>query len=95
MPVKVQPLNKKLTAGLTRLPKRVVDSLYALMTMIELMGPVRGDWSNYSKLAKGVHHCHLKKGNPTYVAVWKECADGSVEVLYVGTHEKVDYKKFS
>lgn len=43
MPVKVQPLNKKLTAGLTRLPKRVVDSLYALMTMIELMGPVRGD----------------------------------------------------
>ncbi len=95
MPVKLQPLNKKLTAGLTRLPKRVVDSLYALMTMIELMGPVRGDWPNYGKLAKGVHHCHLKKGNPTYVAVWKECADGSVEVLYVGTHEKVDYKKFS
>lgn len=95
MPFKIQPLNRKFKNGLTRLPQRVVDSLYALLTTIEIMGPVRGDWPNYSKLVKGVHHCHLKKGNPTYVAVWKECADGTIEVLYVGTHEKVDYKKFS
>lgn len=95
MSFKIQPLNKKLKSGLTRFPKRVVDSLYALLTMIELMGPVRGDWPNYSKLAKGVHHCHLKKGNPTYVAVWKEFADCTVEILYVGTHENVDYQKFS
>ncbi|EKD83374.1 MAG: putative cytosolic protein [uncultured bacterium] len=95
MPFKIQPLNKKIENGLTRLPKRVIDSLFALLSMIELMGPVRGDWPNYGKLAKGIHHCHLKKGNPTYVAVWKEFADGTVEVLYVGTHEKADYRKFS
>ncbi len=39
------------------------------------------------------HHCHLKKGHPTYVAVW-EVTDTDVclvEVIYVGTHEKALY----
>ena len=95
MPCKVQPLNKKLKNSLKKLPKRVVDSLYALLTMIEIMGPIRGDWPNYAKLAKNIHHCHLKKGNPTYVAGWKESNDGTVEMIYVGTHEKADYKKLA
>jgi hypothetical protein len=54
---------------------------------------VRGDWPNYSKLAGGRHHCHLKKGKPTYVAVW-EVLDKDIkliEVQYVGTHEKAPY----
>lgn len=63
------------------------------MNDIEVDGPVRGDWPNYGKLASGRHHCHLKKGNPTYVAVW-EVRDKKiklVEVTYVGTHEKAPY----
>ena len=39
------------------------------------------------------HHCHIKKGRPTYVAVWEEM-DGAIqliEVTYVGTHEKAPY----
>ncbi len=60
---------------------------------IELAGPVRGDWPNYSKLGRDRHHCHLKKGKPTYVAVWevknrKICL---IEVIYAGTHEKAPY----
>lgn len=59
---------------------------------IEFSGPVRGNWPNYSKLADGRHHCHLKKGKPTYVAVWSEDkATVTVEVIYVGTHEKAPY----
>ena len=57
---------------------------------IEAAGPVRGDWPDYSKLAAGEHHCHLKKGQPTYVAVWRE-SKGTirlVEIVYAGTHEK-------
>ena len=76
-----------------KLSKPVCQILYALMHDIEIGGPVRGDWPNYGKLANGRHHCHLKKGNPTYVAVW-EVRDKKVklvEVIYVGTHEKAPY----
>ena len=76
-----------------KLSKPVRQILFALMNDIENDGPVRGDWPNYGKLASGRHHCHLKKGNPTYVAVW-EVRDKKiklVEVTYVGTHEKAPY----
>ena len=75
------------------LSKPVRQTLYALLGDIEAHGPIRGDWPNYSKLAGGKHHCHLKKGRPTYVAVW-EVPDKKiklVEVQYVGTHEKAPY----
>lgn len=77
---------------LPKLPIKVLDTLERLLADIELSGPVRGNWSNYSKLADGRHHCHLKKGKPTYVAVWSEDKGTvTVEVIYVGTHEKAPY----
>jgi len=61
---------------------------------LETVGPVRGNWSNYGKLAKDVRHCHLHKGRPTCVAVWKVFKQKKrIEVLYVGTHEKAHYKE--
>lgn len=77
----------------TKLPATVKLSLKALVLEIAASGPVRGNWRNYSKLAEGLHHCHLKKGRPTYVAVW-EVQDKTiklVEIKYVGTHEKAPY----
>lgn len=73
-----------------KLPQRVRELLFQLIRDIEAAGPVRGDWPHYSKLAPGEHHCHLKKGQPTYVAVWRE-SKGTirlVEIIYAGTHEK-------
>jgi len=52
-----------------KIPERVKAILDALIIDIRATGPVRGDWLNYSKLSGGLHHCHLKKGQPTYVAV--------------------------
>ena len=75
------------------LPKRVKAILDALILEITAGGPVRGTWKNYSILSNGNHHCHLKKGNPTYVAVW-QVTDKTiklVEVKYVGTHERAPY----
>jgi hypothetical protein len=75
------------------LPRDVDASLIALIKEIEVGGPVRGNWPNYSKLNSTTHHCHLKKGKPTYVAVW-EVVDKRiriVEVIYAGTHEKAPY----
>ena len=76
-----------------KLPKSVVKTLAFLAREIETLGPVRGNWPNYGKLGPGRHHCHLKKGKPTYVAVWVE-QDREIrliEVIYVGTHEKAPY----
>ena len=60
---------------------------------IEELGPVRGLWPNFSKLSDTRHHCHLKRGNPTYVAIWQVDDDliNFVEVIYVGTHENAKY----
>ena len=71
----------------------IKESLYALLLEIEKTGPIRGNWANYGKLAKNRHHCHLRKGQPTYVAVWdvKSKKIKLVEVIYVGSHEKAPY----
>ena len=76
-----------------KLPRTVQEILFQLMREIEAAGPVRGDWPNYSKLTDGRHHCHLKKGNPTYVAVWREDKGQIrlIEVIYAGSHEKAPY----
>jgi len=86
-------IGKKASKMISKLPNGVQQSLFALLLDIERNGPVRGDWANYGKLSSVRHHCHIKKGKPTYVAVW-EVADKQVrfvEVIYVGTHEKASY----
>ncbi len=86
-------LSKKTRKNVLVLPKRVRNTLVYLIKEIELTGPVKGSWPNYSKLGKTRHHCHLKKGKPTYVAVWevKDRKIRLVEVIYAGTHEKAPY----
>jgi len=78
---------------IARLPESVMKNLVALIRDIEADGPIRGDWPNYSPLGQDRHHCHIKKGRPTYVAIW-EVTDKEVklvEVIYAGTHEKAPY----
>jgi len=77
----------------SKLPAHVQSALLFLIHEISRSGPVRGDWPNYGKLGPKRHHCHIKKGRPTYVAVWEEMEDEVklVEVVYVGTHEKAPY----
>jgi mRNA-degrading endonuclease RelE of RelBE toxin-antitoxin system len=75
------------------LPETVRKSLVALIKDIEIYGPIRGNWPNYGSLGKDKHHCHIKKGRPTYVAVWevKDKIIRLVEITYAGTHEKAPY----
>ena len=86
-------LSRKAEKQKAKLSKALRQILYALVYDIETKGAVRGDWPNYGKLTDGKHHCHLRKGNPTYVAVWVELDKKIklVEVVYVGTHEKAPY----
>ncbi|WP_305042322.1 cytotoxic translational repressor of toxin-antitoxin stability system [Geoalkalibacter sp.] len=85
-------LNGKANKQAEKMPMAVRFALQTLMDEIAIKGSVRGDWPNYSKLSEGRHHCHLKKGKPTYVAVWTaEKKTVRVEIIYVGTHEKAPY----
>ncbi len=79
----------------TKLLAAMRQSLELLVAEIEQDGPVRPGWPHYGRLkgAMGCHHCHLNKGKPRYVAVWKEVREEIrvVEVRYAGTHEKARY----
>lgn len=78
-----------------RLPGRIQAALRLLIREVQESGPARANWHHYGKLKgmDGMHHCHLNKGKPRYVAVWKEVDNGIhiVEIRYVGTHEKAPY----
>lgn len=53
----------------------ILDAIDALTCDLSLRGPWLTEWPNYGKIEEGknecFHHCHLKKGKPTYVACWK------------------------
>lgn len=79
------------------LPIEVKESLFALILEIEKIGPVRTSWPNYGKIKgkKDCYHCHIKRGRPTYVAIWKikDKDNKIVEVRYAGTHENANYER--
>lgn len=77
------------------LPQSVRDAASVLVDDIRDEGPRQPSWPNYGPITgkKGCHHCHLQKGRPTYVAVWKVIGENHVEVLYVGTHEGAVYRR--
>lgn len=79
------------------LNKKAFLALQILIDDLSSWGPAPGKhWNNYSKLQgyrrEDRRHCHLIKGNPTYVCCWKvDKQENLIEVYYVGTHEKAPY----
>lgn len=77
--------------------EKILLVLQALVDDLRTKGPVPGKhWHNYGKLhgkkQEDKRHCHLIKGNPTYVCCWEVYKlDKCIEVYYVGTHEKAPY----
>src|SRR5262252_11147608 len=86
-------VHRRVQRQIAALPVRVQRSLVTLLREIATTGPVRGNWPHYSRLGRTGHHCHLKRGHPTYVALWevRDHRHQLVEVTYVGTHENAPY----
>ncbi len=86
-------LSRQALQQVDTLPVNLKENLIDLIRDIEHHGPVRGNWPNYSRLSNDRHHCHIKKGKPTYVAIWEVTDKGIklIEVTYAGTHEKAPY----
>jgi len=80
-----------------QLDKKILLVLQLLTNDLQMKGPIPGKyWPNYSKLRgkkqEDKRHCHLIKGNPTYVCCWQVYKiEKIIEVYYVGTHEKAPY----
>lgn len=88
-------IRKKAIKNLKKLPVALQERFKALALEIRILGPVQQGWPNYGKIqgTEDCHHCHIKKGQPTYVVVWKVVGDKQVEVTYIGTHEKANYQR--
>lgn len=88
-------ISRKTAKQVDCLPQEIRKRFYALAQNIKHNGPVQSRLPNYGKIAgaRDCHHCHIKKGKPTYVVVWKVINKEVriVEVAYVGTHEKANY----
>jgi mRNA-degrading endonuclease RelE of RelBE toxin-antitoxin system len=85
--------SKKAAKKMKKLPENIQPRVARLVEEIRFSGSVRGNWKNYSKLGQNTHHCHIKSGQPTYVACW-EVMDKKIkiaEVYDVATHEEVQY----
>ena len=80
-----------------KVPAAISAALYALRNELEAEGPERTKWPHYGKITgkPDMHHCHLNKGKPCYVAVWKvtDITEKLMEIRYVGTHENADYRR--
>lgn len=83
-----------------KLPVNIQTQLYRLIRDMEVTGPIRRNWPNFSALRghdlpDDAFHCHIKKGKPTYVVCWRIISkkEKTIEVFYVGTHENSPYQK--
>ena len=83
-----------------QLPGNIQDNLFALVTELEWEGPEQTEWPHYGKISgrkkdEDYRHCHLNRGKPRYVAVWRvlDTEVQLMEIRYVGTHEKANYRR--
>ncbi|MDL2321438.1 hypothetical protein LJC47_03740 [Desulfosarcina sp. OttesenSCG-928-B08] len=81
----------------TKLPPKIRSALDLLYGDLVQEGPERLNWPHYGQIVgkPDMYHCHLDKGAPRYVAVWKvtDKTENIMEVRYVGTHENADYRR--
>jgi mRNA-degrading endonuclease RelE of RelBE toxin-antitoxin system len=85
-------VHRKVAKKLKTFPIPVQKAIEVLFFDLSVGGVAAKNWPNYGKLGGNKHHCHLKKGKPTYVAVWLEIKETqTIKVTYVGTHEKAPY----
>lgn len=80
-----------------KLPENIFLATKLLLEELEKYGPEAKSWPHFSPIHDkiGYFHCHLNKGCPCYVAVWRVNNNEIhvIEVRYVGTHEGVNYNR--
>lgn len=71
------------------MPRDEQEKFWILVEEIQLKGPIRSDWKNFSKIGKKKYHCHLSYH---WVACWQELENAfEIEVYYAGSRENAPY----
>ena len=82
-----------------KLPPVMNEAADLLLFELRSEGPIRINWTNFGRLHRKkneeYYHCHLNRGKPRYVAVWRvtDRAIRLMEIRYVGTHEGANYQR--
>lgn len=89
-------IKNKAAKQVSELDEKIELVLQVLIEDLKISPAPGKHWPNYGKLHgkknEDKRHCHLIKGNPTYVCCWEVSKDEKqIEVYYVGTHEKAPY----
>ncbi len=89
----------KVAKQINTLSNTLKEIFDALVKDLQQNGPQLPGWPHFQK-NKGTgkidcYHCHLQRGKPTYVAIWRvlDKRARQLEICYVGTHEKADYRR--
>ena len=69
------------------------DVIDMLVLDLQKYGPLQLSWPHFGALQAEHFHCHLRRGQPTYVACWRTIDKQikQIEVYYVGSHEGAPY----
>jgi mRNA-degrading endonuclease YafQ of YafQ-DinJ toxin-antitoxin module len=82
-------VKKKVLKEAEKMPVSIQEKLAALLEDLREKGPVQPGWPNYSRIGKGIYHCHLAL---KWVACWScENKEMSIEVYYAGSRENAPY----
>ena len=90
---------KKVAKQLAELDSDLQEMFDYLARELQIKGPVLHRRPNFQKnhgTGKiDCYHCHLQRGRPTYVVIWRvlDKKARQLEICYVGTHEKADYRR--
>ncbi|MHC1699993.1 MAG: type II toxin-antitoxin system RelE/ParE family toxin [Humidesulfovibrio sp.] len=92
-------ITNKATKQIDKLSPNLKEIFEALLRDLQQCGPQLPGWPHFQK-NHGTgkiecYHCHLQRGKPTWVAIWRvlDKRARQLEIRYVGTHEKADYQR--
>jgi len=82
-------LNKQVRKNIEKIPVSIQNKFFYLIKDLEMLGPIRTEWQNFSKLGENEYHCHLSH---KWVACWRnEKKSIIIEVYYAGSRENAPY----
>lgn len=82
-------INKHLNKKIEKMPISIRKKLFYLINDLEMKGPMRHEWQNYSRLGENEYHCHLSH---KWIACWRNEKNSIIiEVYYAGSREDAPY----
>ena len=80
---------RKVEKNVAKMPRREQVLFANLVEDLQLKGPIRKEWRNFSRLSENECHCHLSYAWVVCWRVQKQVLE--IEVYYAGSRENAPY----